>query len=288
MVFFLNTSACACPFLCLNFNRTNQPQHTTKEKNMNTLKTVQSISAMAINIPDFPGFYYTILDAIVDNAIEREASYFSGFECEPDYFLGGKKGYKIAKKAEKKGFLDELIKETIFDITDFTKAHESIARAYAEQFETELQSILPSFRLKFERVNSPKEYNFRTDKAEILAYLSGEDVLKLSEFILSKKDLFSDFLKSHFTSYSGFCSFYSNDIHQWEESTQFFTVFPDNVYFEYCLLFLLESEGINSNKLSEAVYYDSEFCLSEFWADEETVLNTLESNYESLLRRLNK
>jgi hypothetical protein len=81
---------------------------------------------------------------------------------------------------------------------------------YSKIYTSKLSSEL-GFDLKFESLESPKEYNFVTDR--IFAYISLESVLKLRESVNS--DLFTDYIKECFTSRSGFISHYNSDLRKW-------------------------------------------------------------------------
>ena len=65
--------------------------------------------------------------------------------------------------------------------------------------------------LEFEKLVSPKEYNFTTDR--IFAYISPEDVLRLYKTVDAAK--LAECIKARFTSRSGFASSYSNDAGEW-------------------------------------------------------------------------
>lgn len=67
--------------------------------------------------------------------------------------------------------------------------------------------------LEFKSMWSPREYNFATDEIEV--YIKSEDVDKLAT--VKNSDTLRNIIKRRFTSRDGFCSFYSNDIDEWNE-----------------------------------------------------------------------
>ena len=68
---------------------------------------------------------------------------------------------------------------------------------------------------KVAEVNSPREYNFTTDRIFKQVIVKEQEYLKLIGFLLGKKDLVKQVLENHFTSYDGFISFYSPTLEYW-------------------------------------------------------------------------
>lgn len=97
------------------------------------------------------------------------------------------------------------------DLIDFKKIFVLYAQEYLSAFNQEF-----NLDLKFESLQSPKYYNFSTDR--IFAYISESELKKI--FKVKKSDLFKEYLKNNFTSYSGFISSYSNDPDQWPDNFQ--------------------------------------------------------------------
>lgn len=66
--------------------------------------------------------------------------------------------------------------------------------------------------LTFERLESPREYNFTTDR--IFCYISDDDIVKLHKWALS---VFVDHsvIQDRFSSKDGFHSFYDDFVHEW-------------------------------------------------------------------------
>lgn len=155
---------------------------------------------VVVQLP-FPGFYESWLSSELDNCEERD--------CEG-----------LADKQEEDGIPVELrldagdFGELMWRVADYGKMHQFIAEKWVEVFSNfwceEGEEIIP---MEFEKMMSPKEYNFTTDR--VFAYIPFsymEDMLaKVDKTVLEK------FIKDKFTSRSGFSSFYSNDLEDWLE-----------------------------------------------------------------------
>ena len=70
--------------------------------------------------------------------------------------------------------------------------------------------------LKFEKLVSPRFYNYSNDSINIEVEFSEKNIANIERII---KENFKDWelwLEQHFTSYDGFHSFYSNDVNKWD------------------------------------------------------------------------
>lgn len=144
---------------------------------------------------DFHGFYESVHNMQLDRAIEGL------FEDD----VGD-----INEKA-----LDEF--HGAFSLTDplrldYCKEYVDMVKDHIEE---EAGLSLPSMRL--EEVSSPREYNFRTD--QIIVSIDSDDLAKL-QALFDKPDTrraVSALVGEECASRSGFISFYSNDLRDWEE-----------------------------------------------------------------------
>lgn len=101
----------------------------------------------------------------------------------------------------------ELQKE--IDSIDLEKTRLNIAKAYVDQF-----NHYYDLDLKFKSIESPKYYNYSTD--QIFCYITKDQLQKLLDILASENNIhLIEALKRNFTSYDGFCSFYSNDINDY-------------------------------------------------------------------------
>lgn len=145
---------------------------------------------LIINIP-FAGFYSSKYSGELDAVQERFVEY----------------------EVEKNPGLDpDIPNEALWHCADYGKAYDHIARAYVDQFN---QYILDEYEidlgLKFESMQSPREYNFETDR--IFCEVSEENVRKLREAV--SDPALRHAIKERFTSRSGFISSYPNNLEDW-------------------------------------------------------------------------
>jgi hypothetical protein len=134
---------------------------------MNTQDTEKSVS-----LPWFPGFYNSILDHWMDSEIEQEA---------------------------------EAAGKDTGEMMDSYDAHEAMAQmtaAWVEQF-----AKTTGIRLRFEELNSPREYNFTTDRAFALVPLSEVHRIEPARHT----EHFAKVLREWFKSGDGFISFYDSE-----------------------------------------------------------------------------
>lgn len=142
---------------------------------------------MLTTIP-FSGFYNSLHDSEIDQTIEQMFSdRDTGSETNPG------------------------LESALFNNCDFRKVHTSYAADYCENFAEEFK--LPS--LKFESLNSPREYNFATDR--IFANIELSDLREALRRV-DKSEL-AKLAREKFTSRSGFISFYNPDVNTWGDLT---------------------------------------------------------------------
>lgn len=140
----------------------------------------------------FEGFYNSLYESEMDNALEQRAESMA----EHEYV----------------GFEASEIQEILFRHADFGKAMNEIAAKYVDAFSDYLDvEYGVNLDLKFKAMESPKEYNFTTDRlfADI-TFQQARELCKATTYDAIKK-----VSKREFTSRSGFISFYSSDIATW-------------------------------------------------------------------------
>lgn len=145
---------------------------------------------LIINIP-FAGFYNSKYSGELDAVQER----FVEYEVEKN-----------------PGLNPDIPNEALWKSADYGKAYDHITRAYVDHFN---QYILDEYELdldlKFESMQSPREYNFTTDR--IFCEISEENVRKLREAVSDPALRLA--IKERFTSRSGFISSYPNRLEDW-------------------------------------------------------------------------
>lgn len=168
------------------------------------MKTIQ----LEINFPLFEGFYCSQLDL---------AEYIEVGEGE-----------------------EYLMDEKQFDEIDWKATNNNVSKFYLEYIKDELKDFFNEIgiiNLDFVKVDSPKYYNYSTDK--LVCNIEVNKNKFLTELQKYSFDVWKKFLKDNFTSYDGFISFYPNDPNEWTEliAEKFDT---DNIIIETLLQFYLE------------------------------------------------
>lgn len=137
---------------------------------------------MITTIP-FSGFYNTLHDSLLDDELR-------GLFTDDQ----GDINWKLYNEA--------------FDLIQWQKVFVLYAQDYTERFANEFK-----IRLSFESLNSPKEYNFATDR--IFCNIDLEEVVRI--YAATDKASLSDLIREKFSSRDGFSSFYSNNIEDWDK-----------------------------------------------------------------------
>ena len=137
-------------------------------------------------VPFFPGFYGTILDSYIDQEVEMSM--------------------------EETGETFEVVNSRC----DYRAAMVEISKQWLNRFNAET-----GFNLEFQALESPREYNFATDK--IIATVSLEEVDKARKICEEHPQEFQKFLSDTFTSFDGFISYYPNDAddEDWSRPTEY-------------------------------------------------------------------
>ena len=93
------------------------------------------------------------------------------------------------------------------DLCDWGEVRKEYAKEYSERVAQAFN--IPS--LKFESLNSPREYNFTTDR--IFCTISEDDVRRILSLVDSAA--LAALVRDTFTSRDGFISYYSPDVAEW-------------------------------------------------------------------------
>jgi hypothetical protein len=158
---------------------------------------LSNIEKAIIQLP-FAGFYESVHDQQLDDAQERDAEHFAGSDNE--YYPNAV------------GMDESDLNEILFEMADWSKAHEKYARDYVSAFAGYVkQETGVDLGLEFERLESPREYNFGTDR--LFAYIP-VSVLGTLKAAVTLGNL-AEVINERHESRSGFCSFYTTDIEAW-------------------------------------------------------------------------
>lgn len=190
---------------------------------------MSKLTMRSVALPNFPGFY----ESDLSQAIDREEEQFIEYRCEengetgPDYETNWPDQLSLANQ----------LGEMIWRNTDHRKAKLSLARQWAAAFDYHAGEVLglttpdtrqrwtgegmvsepyarPSIGLVFEEMTSPREYNFTTDR--LFAHIPLKvlrDLFKRSA--ADRHKTLAKAIEDRHSSYSGFVSFYSNDLREW-------------------------------------------------------------------------
>ena len=143
----------------------------------------------------FQGYYGSEIDSFIDSHIEYEIEHI-----REEYKANEKQLEIIAN-----GFMS----------TNVNSFYHNLSKEYAEEFIFLLENEI-GFKLNasFESLESPKEYNFSTDR--IFIELTENKAIEFVNYILNNhKEELEDLIKKRFTSQSGFISFYPNSLKEW-------------------------------------------------------------------------
>lgn len=141
---------------------------------------------MIATVLSFPGFYNSMLSQGLDNAEEQA-------------------GESIA---ENHGLDTGKVAEAFYDNSDYQAGFLYIAECCVTFLNDKVLADT-GIVLTFESMDSPREYNFTTDRL----FVKVNDPARL--LLLTEHDRFAATIRDHFTSYDGFISSYSNDITRW-------------------------------------------------------------------------
>lgn len=144
---------------------------------------------MLVQIP-FSGFYESMWSRGIDDEEERV----------------------VESLVEEHGLEAQELTPLVSDKLKYGEAFEYVAQEYVDYFEGWLNAELDlNIKLTFNRMTSPRYYNFETD--HIVVDISYRDALILARKV--GRNALRKAAKAMFTSRSGFISFYCNDPAEW-------------------------------------------------------------------------
>ncbi len=138
-------------------------------------------------LPVFPGFYGTDFEANEDQEIIN-------IQEDRDRFNLPKLPWEAYK-------------------WNYSKYQDEIGSCACDVMLIDLQDFVE--HIEFEKVNSPKEYNFGNDSIHCTIQLSEDNKIEIIAFLTNHYKQFSKYLRDNYTSGPGFVSSYSNDIEHW-------------------------------------------------------------------------
>jgi len=139
-----------------------------------------------------------------------------------------------------------------YDCIDFAALRLEISRAYVVAFNDFFKDETgQELGLAFEKLTSPREYNFTTDRIHCTTPL--KNIVKIYRAV--DKATLTRVIKNSFTSREGFSSFYSDDVNMWligkardEEGTLSGVKYWDHNQLETLIIAALEGAGVASGE----------------------------------------
>ena len=159
---------------------------------------------VTINVPFFPGFYESILSGVLDKAIERESEWLCERESSQEYYPDEYWPEPL-----------RLDHSDLWQAVDYRAAYERMAADWCSALDDWLVDTIETKpgSFTYESMDSPREYNFTTDRVYITASLE----LMQRLYNQCDKTRLADVIKERFTSRDGFISHYSNSLSEWQE-----------------------------------------------------------------------
>ena len=139
------------------------------------------------------------------------------------------------------------LNERVYFSAEWQKIHAAYAAAYAENFADHFK-----IKLKFESLNSPREYNFTTDR--IFVELETEEVERVFEEVSAIA--LDAVCERMFTSYDGFSSHYSPDWRSWGPPEEW----DHNQVFALITAYVEQEHGGNFEQSDEIDLMESDRC----------------------------
>lgn len=161
-----------------------------------------------VNLP-FPGFYESMYSQEIDHAEEQESEWHAEREASERY-------YPETYQPEYLRISQSEYCELFMTCASYSTAYHRVAQWYIEAFDSWMAENLgtPAGAFRFESMDSPREYNFATDR------LYAHVPLDVMESLFARSaagghELLAACIAERFTSYDGFISWYSNDVSTW-------------------------------------------------------------------------
>lgn len=98
---------------------------------------------------------------------------------------------------------------------DYKGYTESVGKGFTKYVERDLKGLGVVDKITYEKVSSPREYNFANDSIHIEVGLTKVNEKNIRAYLRKHKDAFKKYLEDHYTSYDGFMSSYSNNVEVW-------------------------------------------------------------------------
>jgi hypothetical protein len=108
--------------------------------------------------------------------------------------------------------------KSFYEFIDWNAYHNHIAKEMCNEVESLLSDFVSS--IEFEKISSPRYYNFENDAIHCEIDFNEEKVMN---YLNENKEAFSNYIRERYTSRDGFISFYENNaeewLHEWQEDS---------------------------------------------------------------------
>lgn len=186
---------------------------------------------------------------ILANKFKTWLPLFDGFYntwYDPSYFFDDR-----ANDFYEETEVDLIIDNNLFNFDDFKT---DVINKHVEIVERELKDLGLVESITFERLNSPKFYNYRNDSVDVEIEMLPKNIVKLQDYVMV--DFFSILyrqIEKDYKSRDGFISLYPNDLMEWEIETNGFTDFTKNEHYLGALLELILTYMIDTDHITDEV-----------------------------------
>lgn len=199
-----------------------------------------------VQVP-FAGMYNSVFSSELDSVEEREAEYYTEDrqveECVP-----------VELRLEQADVADIL-----WRCADYSKAHADIAKAYVGVFADAFEhNVFPGLSLEFEGMQSPREYNFTTDRVYAWADLGAIRDL----FASINRKAMDEVARERHTSRDGFHSFYSPEWETWGDVSEW-----DHNQFETLIRAAIRATGEEAGEWDMQLYENLYEDIYNAWQD---------------------
>ena len=128
---------------------------------------------------------------------------------------------------------------------DNDKYNRDVCLHIIDELNDELKDLL-DIKIEFEKVVSPRYYNFENDSCNVDIELN---TYKLSKYLNENMDQLKVYIKDRYTSRDGFTSYHFNDVTEWIFETENFTKFDDEHKLGSLLEFVCQLELITEDSI---------------------------------------
>jgi hypothetical protein len=190
-------------------------------------------------LPIFPGFYGTIFESDSEECEIQHYNQENDTELEYDDFTWYYRDYE-----------ENMSRECCFVIQD------------------KLEELDLDIKVTFQKLVSPKYYNFKNDSINVEYEVTQHDYDKVIHYIKRNWSQFEEYIKSKYSSCDGFISSHSNNPEVWMNNMKSESHLEHN--FGSVLEFILTNEEFTQNDL---IYSITDVCLSYEVIDQGTCRN---------------